>query len=188
MKNITLLPPEQRRVETDRLILEDFNTAHIPAMNAYLPDPLFGRYIMLYDFDANKLLSNYQGGWATSPYRYYWGIRHKETNDVIGAVRLDDWTGEEGINIHYEIAPKFWNNGYATEASQTVISFAFRQAGVEMITATVHPENGASNRVADKLGIHFECLIKNFFKHQSGEWQDRNFYRLMKADFKGYGV
>lgn len=89
----------------------------------------------------------------------------KETNEFIG------WTGIKFVNDHiengntnfydygYRLNPKFWGKGYATEASIAWLDYFFkmtlRQAQCDNINAYTHAENGASNRVLEKIGMTF---------------------------------
>jgi [ribosomal protein S5]-alanine N-acetyltransferase len=85
----------------------------------------------------------------------------KETNELIG------WTGIKYVNDHFEngntnfydygyrLNEKFWNKGYATEASRTWLDFGFNQMKIEEMNAYTHAENGASNHVLQKVGFQF---------------------------------
>lgn len=46
-----------------------------------------------------------------------------------------------------------WGNGYATEAVEYVVAFAFTTAGLERLEAMHHPDNPASGRVLTKVGF-----------------------------------
>lgn len=57
------------------------------------------------------------------------------------------------IEILFEIADEYQNNGYATEAAKAIIWWAFEQARQNVLSAIVKPENKASRRVIEKLGF-----------------------------------
>ena len=50
-----------------------------------------------------------------------------------------------------------WGQGYATEAARSVLGLGFGQAGLRHIFAECHPDNLASRRVMDKLGLRPEA-------------------------------
>ena len=61
---------------------------------------------------------------------------------------------EEGLaEIGYGIAREFRGYGYATEALETILAWAFDQPGVTGILAETAPENTASQRVLEKCGF-----------------------------------
>lgn len=64
------------------------------------------------------------------------------------------------VEIGYEIAPMFWNRGYATEAAAVMINRAF-EAGASSIIAHSLAETNASNTVMRKLGMRFDGEAKS---------------------------
>ncbi len=85
----------------------------------------------------------------------------KETGEFIG------WTGIKFVNDHvengntnfydygYRLNEKFWNKGYATEASIAWLEYGFNQMKIEKMNAYTHAENGASNHILQKVGFQF---------------------------------
>lgn len=85
----------------------------------------------------------------------------KETGEFIG------WTGIKFVNDHiengnsnfydygYRLNEKFWNKGYATEASIAWIDYGFNQIKIKTLHAYTHALNGASNHVLQKVGFQF---------------------------------
>jgi len=62
-------------------------------------------------------------------------------------------TGE--TEVAYLLTKAWWGRGLATEAAQAALQFGFEKLGFEQIIAVVHPENRASIRVIEKLGMDF---------------------------------
>lgn len=60
---------------------------------------------------------------------------------------------DDSIEIGYFIDPKYWNQGYATEALKEAIKYLFRM-GYLHVTASHFKENPASGRVMEKVGMH----------------------------------
>ena len=85
----------------------------------------------------------------------------KETGDFIG------WTGIKFVNDHvengntnfydygYRLDERFWNKGYATEATKFWIDYGLNEMKVDNLNAYTHHENGASNQVLKKVGFNF---------------------------------
>ena len=47
----------------------------------------------------------------------------------------------------------YWNQGLATEGSREVIRFAFESLGLDALVSFTAPQNTASRRVMEKLGM-----------------------------------
>ncbi len=61
---------------------------------------------------------------------------------------------EEGIaEIGYGIAEEYRGFGYATEALETLLEWAFEQPGLTCVAAETEPGNLASRRVLEKCGF-----------------------------------
>jgi ribosomal-protein-alanine N-acetyltransferase len=85
----------------------------------------------------------------------------KETQEFIG------WTGIKYINDHvengnthfydygYRLNEKFWNKGYATEASIAWLDYGFNQMDINEMNAYTHAQNGTSNHILQKVGFDF---------------------------------
>jgi RimJ/RimL family protein N-acetyltransferase len=52
--------------------------------------------------------------------------------------------------------PSAWGQGCATEAGGAIRDEAFEWLSLESIVAVHHPENAASGRIMEKLGMSFE--------------------------------
>lgn len=74
----------------------------------------------------------------------------------IGMVALNLFDKEKNIpEIEWDIGPEFWDKGYATEIGKEMIRYAFGRAGFLKIAGFTRPDNGASSRVMEKLGMKF---------------------------------
>jgi RimJ/RimL family protein N-acetyltransferase len=63
------------------------------------------------------------------------------------------------IDIGFALLPEFWNQGYALEAATGVAAYACNTLGIDRIVAIANPDNEASARLLNKLGLTFERLI-----------------------------
>jgi len=70
--------------------------------------------------------------------------------------------GAEEGEIWYLVDPEFWGRGIATEAVKQLLDFGFGELALHRIWASCLPENPASERVLQKVGMGREgFLIKN---------------------------
>jgi RimJ/RimL family protein N-acetyltransferase len=113
--------------------------------------------------------------------RFQLAIVLPEEHRLIGncgfrAQSVDATAGEIG----YELDPRSWEHGYATEAARAMLRFGFERFGVRRISATVIAENTASIRVLEKLGMQEEQRIKNN-EWMKGRWWDTVIYATIRA-------
>ena len=73
--------------------------------------------------------------------------------EVIGACGFDLRQG--GEEIGYWLGVPFWGNGYASEAAQAVIDYAFGEHRFEALLAGARITNPASRRVLEKCGFQW---------------------------------
>jgi RimJ/RimL family protein N-acetyltransferase len=64
--------------------------------------------------------------------------------------------GRDEIELVHVLAADAWGQGYATEAASALRDYAFNHLRLRRLIALIDPENHASSRVAEKVGIQFE--------------------------------
>ena len=60
------------------------------------------------------------------------------------------------VGLYYAISPAYQRQGYATEAAQAMIDYAFQELNLKRIIATTTYDNVASIGVMRKLGMRIE--------------------------------
>jgi RimJ/RimL family protein N-acetyltransferase len=90
------------------------------------------------------------GGWG------FWALEQRAKSRLVGGVGLFPlaWEGPE-IELAYHVVPSAWRRGYATEAGEALLAAGWA-AGLDHVIAVAMPENTASRRVMEKLGMTFE--------------------------------
>jgi [ribosomal protein S5]-alanine N-acetyltransferase len=98
---------------------------------------------------------------APTDWRAYFFV-HSQERALVGNGGFAGDPGESGVaEIGYEIAPKYRNRGFATEAARALIDYAFAHAEVTAVIAHTLAEDNASNRVLRKAGMSFGSEIDN---------------------------
>ncbi|RAG81007.1 GNAT family N-acetyltransferase [Streptacidiphilus pinicola] len=59
------------------------------------------------------------------------------------------------VEIGWRFRRSFWGRGYATEAARPLLAYGFEKAGLDRVVSIRHPDNDASGRVMEKLGLRF---------------------------------
>jgi [ribosomal protein S5]-alanine N-acetyltransferase len=87
-----------------------------------------------------------------------WATVLKENNRLIGRCGLmrKQIEGAEEIEIAYLLDRECWGKGLATEAAEAIIKHGHAKYGFKRIVAVIHPQNVASIRVAEKIGMEYE--------------------------------
>jgi RimJ/RimL family protein N-acetyltransferase len=84
-----------------------------------------------------------------------YAVTLKSTGQFIGSCGLEhyEWDGFPEVEIAYDLNREFWGQGYGTEAAAAVRDFAFGELGLQRIVSYIVPDNIASRRVAEKIGL-----------------------------------
>ena len=95
------------------------------------------------------------------PERLNFAIVLKSENKLIGGIDVVGY--DNGIPvIGYNLAKKYWNKGYMTEACRCVLNYLFSQ-GHEEVKIDAFVENIGSNRVIKKCGGILVKTEEEFF-------------------------
>lgn len=164
-------------LETPRLLLRPLELSDAEAMFEMDKNPEVHKYLWqmpAQTIEENiKVIEYIQKQYAENNIGRFATIL-KETGEFIG------WTGIKYINDHvengntnfydygYRINEKFWNKGFATEASKAWLDYGFNEMKIDKMNAYTHFENGASNHVLQKVGFLF---IENYQDKNNVTWK-----------------
>ncbi|MFJ7355427.1 GNAT family N-acetyltransferase [Phyllobacterium sp. NPDC097923] len=143
--------------ETERLFLRPRTMADLEDCMAMDRDPDVTRFIPgpWTNPDAHRRFITARMEADFGPDLGYWSIfARDQPQRFLGWVLLipDDAVGPD-IEIGWRLNRHAWGKGYATEAARPLVVHAFGQAGIKRIVAAIHPDNAASIRVAQKIGL-----------------------------------
>lgn len=99
--------------------------------------------------------------------------RHMGTIDFSTLAREGFQWGRIGYTIHNQ----FWGRGYGKEAVKEALEIAVSKLGYHRIEAHINVDNIASERLAQSVGMEFECVRKGFI-FEFGKWTDNLVYYL----------
>lgn len=90
-----------------------------------------------------------------------WATVYKPENRFIGRCGLlpQEIDGVAEREIAYMIARDYWGRGLASEAASAIRDYGFHQLGLSRLISMIHADNIGSQRVAEKIGLHFEQEI-----------------------------
>lgn len=176
------------RIETERLVLREFREDDWPDMLAYWNDPLHQRYNPdLPDREGfvRDLVAMFVASQAEEPRRkWQLAVISKTDARLIGncGIRVNNLDLGEA-NIGYELDPRAWGRGYATEAAREIVRFGFEELSLHRIWAECVSDNTGSARVLEKLGMRREA---HFREHQyfRDRWWDSFIYAILADEWR----
>ncbi|UOE42432.1 GNAT family N-acetyltransferase [Chryseobacterium suipulveris] len=84
-----------------------------------------------------------------------WSVLHKETQEYLGWCGLKYDEALDEVDLGFRFYQKHWRKGFATEAAKKCIEIGFAQLRLKKIVGRVMPENRASIKVLEKVGMSF---------------------------------
>jgi RimJ/RimL family protein N-acetyltransferase len=152
-------PPELTILETPRLRLRRTTHADIPSLIALWTDPEVTRY-MGGPRDEEVLMKVFTEA-AEDPFAEdydLWPVEEKASGVVIGdcGLSLKEIDSVDEIELVYVISPDHWGRGYATEIALALKRHAFEALRLARLVSLIDPENAASQRVAEKVGMKLQ--------------------------------
>ena len=90
-----------------------------------------------------------------------WKLLPKATGGMIGFCGVGFWRDAPDPEIGWWLARRYWGRGLATEAAEAALRDAFERVRLERIISVAMPENAASIRIMEKLGLKLECEFEN---------------------------
>ncbi|HWS89897.1 MAG TPA: GNAT family N-acetyltransferase [Pyrinomonadaceae bacterium] len=147
--------------ETERLVLRRFTPEDAEENYRIYTDPdnmrFMGRRPDSVEFERHHLrlhIANYYGRHDFG----LWAVVLKEGGRLIGRCGLiyQQIEGAQEVEVSYLIDKHYWGRGLATEAAREVAGLGFEKYGLTRLVAVINPENVASVRVAEKIGMKYE--------------------------------
>lgn len=154
------------RIASKRLIMTPFSVSDIPAFAQLSTDPKVMQYVATSPqtyTDVHESVTYFLQHLA----QYGYGVMtlfDKKGKNLVGFCGFNHQVvdDEEYVELGYRLLPEHWGNGYASEAAQTLLTHAFNELKLPELVSIIHPENMASIRVSQKIGMK---LIKTT-RHQ----------------------
>lgn len=154
-------------LKTSRLILRQWKECdfiHLARMNAD-PDVMEYYPSTLNEEESNVMANKLktlitERGWG------FWAVEILKTKEFIGFVGLHrptyDLPVTSCVEVGWRLGKKYWGNGYATEAAQESLRFAFENLGLKEIYSFASVKNRKSWLVMERLKM---INTENNFEH-----------------------
>ncbi|BAZ11011.1 hypothetical protein NIES4071_28350 [Calothrix sp. NIES-4071] len=146
-------------IETPRLILREFTMSDVPELASIL-----SKEEVMYFFATGAITTEQTAakiaGYINSYQKHgygKWAVIHRSTGKLIGycGIAIEEIENKLENELGYRFDPDFWRQGLATEAATSCLNYAFDTLKLEYVLGMVEPENIASVRVLQKIGMDF---------------------------------
>jgi ribosomal-protein-alanine N-acetyltransferase len=146
------------KLETERLELRSATPADAPHLQALYSSPEVLRYLPPFPpislEQAARAIERRVKMEAELGYAPFMIVR-KDGDEFIGSGGVVPVKETSDVEIAYHFLPSAWGKGYATEAATAILAFGFENARLNEIIGLAYPDNVASWRVLEKVGMRF---------------------------------
>ena len=148
-----------REIETPRLQLRQFKPDDAKDLHRIYSHPDSLKYMsnekpLLWE-QTRSVIDAFTEHWKKHNFGV-WAIVYKKNQKLIGHCGLKFLANTTEIQIGYLLFKSYWGRGLGTEAASAVLKYGFDIAHLEKIVAIAKPENIASRRVMEKIGMKYE--------------------------------
>lgn len=157
-------------INTSRLLIRQFQSQDHISLFEYLSNP------SIYRFEPGEPISLEQAKELTlerAQGNDFWAVILKSDQKMVRHLYFKQTEPKEFLTweLGYIFNPAFHNSGYAAESAYQLIYYGFKHFGIHRVTAHCNPENVASWRVLEKIGMRREGHFrKNVFFSNKYRW------------------
>ncbi|NIK76441.1 RimJ/RimL family protein N-acetyltransferase [Paenibacillus castaneae] len=109
---------------------------------------------------------------------FEFAITDKATGNLYGAIALTNNQKFNNGEIAYWIGEEYWGSGYATEAGEAILEFAFLEKQYHKVYARHFMSNPASGRVIKKIGMVQEGILRDHVMKEN-QYVDLIYYGII---------
>ena len=165
-------------LETTRLLIRSSVVEDATAIYTFLKDEKTMEFFVEGTYSLEKIET-----FLKDDKDKHYSIILKDSNQLIGKLSFHPWFMTKTYEIGWILHKKFWGKGFMTEAAQAVIKYGFEHLNLHRIIATCQPENIASKRICEKLGMRLEGTFKKCIHYKDDIWWDELFYAILDEEY-----
>jgi ribosomal-protein-alanine N-acetyltransferase len=173
-------------LESERLVLREFNEGDFEAVHRYASDPEVVKFMSWgpnTEEDTSRFLERAIGYQSQEPRTSHrLAITLKKSGYLIGGcgIRVSSQKFREG-DVGYCLTRDYWGKGYATETATRLIKYGFEDLKFHRLYATCDPNNIGSSRVLEKVGMKLEGHLRENVLMR-GRWRDTLIYGILEKE------
>jgi ribosomal-protein-alanine N-acetyltransferase len=179
--------PNSITLSTSRLIIRELNNDDLDFVHSINSIPEVQQYATLSIpksvFESKEYLNRYIEHQNSNPRTEYGFCMSLTNHQPIGLVGLSNCLSKfKNAELWFKLHPKYWGQGYTTEATHHVLKFGFDKLLLHRIEAGVATGNTASIKVLEKIGMYNEGTRRKILPIR-GEWVDNFHYAILEEDY-----
>lgn len=176
-------------LNTNRLILRPWTMDDVEACYLYASSPDVGPNAGWKPHESLEESRELLEQWTAEDYPdIIFAMEEKGTGSIVGSIGLHTDThrapSAECRMLGYCIAKEHWGKGFATEAAQAVIDYAFQRLRVKLLTVDHYVDNKGSRRVIEKCHFRYEGTLRRALQIYDGSYRDTCFYSMSAAEYR----
>lgn len=146
--------------QTERLIIREFQVLDIEPLAKILAKPEVMQFFSptgpLSTKQTAVKIQSFLDSYQKNGYGKY-ALIHRQSGRLIGycGIAVEEIEGKLENELGYRFDSEFWGQGLATEAVKACLEYYFDKFKFDSVLGIVEPENKASIRVLDKVGMKF---------------------------------
>ncbi len=146
-------------IQTERLIIREFQVFDIEPLAQIMAKPEVMQFSPTGVLSTKKTavrIQSFIDSYQTNGYGK-WAVIHRENKRLIGycGIAVEEIEGKLENELGYRIDSEFWGKGLATEAANACLQYGFDKFKFDYVLGIVEPENQASVKVLEKVGMEF---------------------------------
>ncbi|MCA0970215.1 GNAT family N-acetyltransferase [Halobacillus litoralis] len=112
---------------------------------------------------------------------HVFGVFEEKSETHIGMVDFSTLARDQfqWARIGYTIHNQHWRKGFAKEAVEAALEIAFEDLDFHRVEAHININNEPSYRLAESVGMEYECTRKGFI-YEGLQWTDHLVYYIQK--------
>ncbi|WP_409368594.1 GNAT family N-acetyltransferase [Lysinibacillus sp. 38-6] len=168
-------------ITTQRLLIRKFEVQDFQAVYSYMSNVTVMHYMpegVCTEQQVQTFITENSGEQAK-----HFAIVLREEPQVIGHLVFHQYFGDHTYEIGWVLHPSYYRKGYASEAAHALLDYGFTEMKLHRIIATCQPENIASYRVMEKIGMRREGYFKKCIPHGDA-WWDEYYYAILQEEWR----
>lgn len=154
------------QINTNNLIIRPFKKTDLKSFIDFMLNEEVTKYLNFTaqqktEQGAIKLLEMTLNSYETDNPLFALAITDKITGIYIGSCGIAPKEEQDTYECFYVILPEYRNKGYAKEAMNALLDYAFNKLNILKIIADISSENIPSQQLAKSLGMQLETVFNN---------------------------
>lgn len=181
--------PSFTSLSSKRVIVRRFEEGDAKAFAEYRSDPDVARYQgwqAPYSIDkAKRFIEALQKSAPCEPGSWFqFAVALQQTGLLIGDCALRCWRSDpRQAELGFTFAKAHQGKGYASEAVQTLLHYAFTKLALNRVIVITHDKNKAAQRLLERAGFRQEGhFLQSYWSE--GEWTNEFQYAQLREEWE----